>query len=552
MANFFDQFDEQDKQQRAAERNYFDQFSKQDHSEHQTKHYSGLAKRAGVEGVIEGVGGIPALAADAAYNAGTFVRNRFVDEANKGEYGMPVSRRLSDLATSAADAMDLARPETAAERIALAAGKGGISALTGGGVMKLGAMGAQALGAARTAETLGLLGSGLGQQATAGTVSAGTTQGLTEAGVDPRLATALGIAAGPTSVALGRRMLTPAPSNLTPEQQRLAAIFENEVGPLSAGQSTGSKWMQVAEDQVSKLPFGDALVQNPRAGQRDAFTRAALAHAGVDAEAATPEVVNQAFHDIGKRIGNITENHTVRFDPQYAQDVHALAAEYVPHLEDSQRRSLKSFIDRIHDKGGVLDGADYQRIRSQIGTRIRSMNGPNVSQEYRSALIDLQSALDDAMSRSIVRVAPDDAAALQQARQQYANMSVISRAVAGSSDGVLTPKALQSALTQSIGKRAFSQGRGDLNDLSRAGTQFLTTPPDSGTASRWALPAYVGQIMAGGTAAGPKGAIGAAALPFVAQMGVNSPLAQMYLRNQLMAGPTNNPGNIAAGILGAQ
>lgn len=563
MANYFDKYDEQDKET-ASKGNYFDKYDKQDKEAHQKDRAAGLAKRAGVEGLIEGVGGIPALAGDVAYNAGNFVRNRFVDESRKGEYGMPVSRKLSEVAGGAANALDLPTPDTSAEKIGVALGKGGISALTGGGLFKVGAMGAQALNAGRTGGLLESLGSNLGQQAAAGAISGGTTEGLNEAGVNPLISGAAGLIAGPASIAMGRRIATPNVSNLTPEQARLAQIFQEEVGPMSAGQTTGKKWLQTAEDQISKLPMGDLLVENPRAGQTEAFTQAALKRAGVDAEAATPDVLDKGFKDIGQTIGDITGKYKIQFDPQYAKDIHDLSATYGINLTKEQQGTIKDYLNRIHANGGTLDGEQYQRIRSQLSRLARGQNGPQASVEYRSALIDLRESLDDAMSRTIGRIAPnsDDLANLSQARQQYANLNVVSDAVNRSGQagtaGLLSPQALAGALKSSIGKRNFATGKGDLNDLARSGSQFLATPPSSGTAERAAVLDYA-KMIAGGAAGGGlgmgvpggiAGAVGGAALPFMAQLGVNSPLMQMYLRNQRFANPANTAGNISAGLLG--
>ena len=100
--------------------------------------YAGLAGRAGLEGVIEGPLGLPALAADGAYNLGALGYNNIVaplnDDKSRMPYGMPASNFMSRVSDGAADMVGLPEPKTSAENLMFQAGKGGISALTGAGV----------------------------------------------------------------------------------------------------------------------------------------------------------------------------------------------------------------------------------------------------------------------------------------------------------------------------------------------------------------------------------------------------------------------------------
>lgn len=161
----------------------------------------GLAGRALVEGAVEGIGGIPALGADVLYNVGQFARQRMpgVDYlaraagvTSEPEYGLPVSRKLGEAAAGAAGALGLPEAETRAERLAMATGKGAISALTPAGIARAGAKyGPQAIN--KAAE---FLAAKPVTQAAAGAAAGGTTEGMLQAGVDPRLAVAIGLGAG--------------------------------------------------------------------------------------------------------------------------------------------------------------------------------------------------------------------------------------------------------------------------------------------------------------------------------------------------------------------
>ena len=161
----------------------------------------GLAGRALVEGAIEGIGGIPALGADVLYNVGQFARQRMpgVDYlaraagvTSEPEYGLPVSRKLGEAAAGAAGALGLPEAQTEGERLAMATGKGAISALTPAGLARVGAKyGPQAI--TKGAE---FLAAKPVTQTAAGAAAGGATEYALQSGVDPRLAAAIGIGTG--------------------------------------------------------------------------------------------------------------------------------------------------------------------------------------------------------------------------------------------------------------------------------------------------------------------------------------------------------------------
>lgn len=165
----------------------------------------GLAGRALVEGAIEGIGGIPALGADVLYNVGQFARQRMpgVDYlaraagvTSEPEYGLPVSRKLGEAAAGAAGAMGLPEAESRAERLAMATGKGAISALTPAGIARAGA----AYGPQAIRKGAEFLAAKPVTQVAAGTAAGGTTEGMLQAGLDPRIAAGLGLTAGMVAI----------------------------------------------------------------------------------------------------------------------------------------------------------------------------------------------------------------------------------------------------------------------------------------------------------------------------------------------------------------
>lgn len=510
---------------------------------------AGLAARSAIQGGAQAVGGIPALALDAVrapYNALLAGQNWLVDQANANlGTNLPRARyipsALGALAQGGEALADLAgtpRPQTPGEKLAVDVGSAGVGALSPNvagtllrGVSNLPA--AVQIGQ-RLAQTpvLNMFSGATGEAAAKAVEDKGGTPGQST------VAQVAGSMAPYAAAAAGRRVITPMPTNLTPEQQRLAGILADSGVPLSAGQATGSKALQFAEDQAGKFPGGSLVFPPATATQRPAFTRAVLQHAGIDAKAATPEVLDQANRNIGNTIGGITGGYTVHFDPRYAQDIHALAGNYGKNLTTDQNNTIAAYLKDLRNQGATISGETYQKTRSNIGRAIRAQNGPGGDKEYQNALSALQNALDDAAERSMVRAgAVDDVTALRTARQQYANLMTIEDAVARSgqagASGEINASALANSLKANVGRRQYTRGFGDMNDIARAGDALIRPLPDSSTAARSAIPALFGLAGTGWVAAGPIGAAAAAGAPAVAGAAINNPLAQRYLRNQL-------------------
>lgn len=113
---------------------------------------AGLAGRAGVEGLVEGAGTLASLPVDALYNAGVGVAKGVDYLAGTDRapgFGMPATAMVTGAADAAADALALPEPETDNEKLAMAIGKGAISALPGmgiGGAMSAGSGAVRTIG----------------------------------------------------------------------------------------------------------------------------------------------------------------------------------------------------------------------------------------------------------------------------------------------------------------------------------------------------------------------------------------------------------------------
>ena len=170
---------------------------------------AGLAGRAGVEGLIEGAGTLASLPADALYNvgvAGMKGLDYLAGSDTAPEFSMPVTSMVAQGANSAGDVLGLPEAETDSERLAMAIGKGAISAIPGVGVG--GALSAGS-GAIRTAGNV--LRASPVTQAASGAAAGGAGEALMQKTGNPWIAAGAGLVGGTATgagMAAGQGALT--------------------------------------------------------------------------------------------------------------------------------------------------------------------------------------------------------------------------------------------------------------------------------------------------------------------------------------------------------
>lgn len=424
-----------------------------------------------------------------------------------------------------------ATPENASERFSYGAGRGAAD---------VGAVFAPALAASKMAQTGSLaqrLGATLAEapkmQLASGMVGGGVSE-MTDsplAGVGAALAV-------PTAAAMGQRLITPVENQLTPELRRLAAQAQAEGIPLTPGQQTGSKALQLTESVFNRLPMTSGASEAGRQTQREAFNRAVLQRAGIEAENAGPDVLAAAQKRLGGRFEDLAARNTVAVDDDLRQAIEGIRGEYNRNLTPDVRAIVDNYVEDILAQGDEIAGKTYQKARSAMTRRAKTATDPELANTLKS----LRNALDDAAGRSI---SPEDALAWDAARKQYGNLKTIEKAMGSSTPtaiaGNIPPTQLQNAARMS--RSDYARGGGDLNDLARIGNAFVReNVPDSGTAQR----TWLQNILTAGTAGGGAGlagldptgvamtAAGAYALPKAVQTLYNQPWFQRYLTNELI------------------
>lgn len=340
-----------------------------------------------------------------------------------------------------------------------------------------------------------------------------------------------------------RRIVSPvSPSSA---RQSLVNTLEREGVDVTAGQATGSDALRYAESEI-----GGAAARDLVERQGEQFTRAALSRAGVNADRATPDVIDNAFTRIGNQFDSLATRNTLKPDRKLQNDLVDTWRNYMSVTPPNARvpivADMMTDINNALKNGGSLDGKTYQSLRSRLDRVARGSRDP----ELANTLRDIRSALDDGMERSIAATNPKDLGGWRNARKEYRNMLVLEQAATGAGEsaaaGLISPSALRNATVAKHGRRNYARGSGDFAELARAGEGVMKPMPQSGTAPRTAirnmgaaLPALLG-AGAGGVAGGGPGAMAGmaagAALPAFAGKLMMTPAGQAYLKNQLLSG----------------
>lgn len=357
----------------------------------------------------------------------------------------------------------------------------------------------------------------------------------TVAGPIARVAGAMLAPLGPAAF---NKVISPMGGAISPERAALNAIMEREGIDLTAGQQTGSKALRYKESQL-----GGAAAQNFAERQGDQFTGAIMQRIGSNSTRATPEAIQEAGQRIGQQFDGLAARNAIVPDQQFSQDLGNTLRTYIDNTNPSMRIPViqNTVSDlAVNAAQGPINGAKYQELSSMLGSRIRNASGEEL-EAYQS----LHSALDDAMERSIAANNPSDLGAWQDARNQYRNLLVVEKVATAAGEnarqGIISPAALRSAVTNIGGRRNFARGQGDFADLARAGEGTMAPLPDSGTASRMEslIPGGLGTATGAGLGSlfgNPMiGAALGAVVPNLAGRAALTSVGRNYLANQVMS-----------------
>lgn len=383
-------------------------------------------------------------------------------------------------------------------------------------------------------------------------VGSETAGQITEGTAAEPFARVAGAIAGGRVPNVAARMATPAPA----DAGRAAAVQnlqQNGVTALTAGQRTGDNRVRWIEDATAMVPGGGGRATAMQNQAADQFTRAALARAGIEADRATPQVIDRAFRDIGQEYHNFGNGAVITRSPQLERRLDDIVRRYQRNTPPTMQRNAiggiaSDVVEATRSETGLL-GQQLTRYRSELRQLQRSLKGDPDAARAVGEMVD---AFDGALMRSLPR--PQRQQTMQQLRDlntRYRNLLAIEDAASvageGATAGLISPAALRTAVKKA-NKREYVRGRHPMADLARSGAAVLQPLRSSGTAERTFAqgvinsPSTMLSGMAGGFAGGgdPTTMIAAAMAPWMVKAatarGIMSGPAQRYLGNQRFPG----------------
>ncbi|GLQ53750.1 hypothetical protein [Devosia nitrariae] len=339
-----------------------------------------------------------------------------------------------------------------------------------------------------------------------------------------------------------KHVITPFP--VDPNRQAANEVMAREGIDISAGQWTDSPWLRRVE---SELGDGPATFNE---NQREQFTQAALAHAGISAPRATPQVITRAYDEIGAQLDAVAARNPLKPDEQLLREFESVAKSYNSNLAESMRVpfvvEMANALDRYERFGWPISGNAYRNMRSSIRSFTdRKGNDEDLTQALRG----FQAALDDAMERSMLAAESPDIGDWQQARSDYRNLTVLQNAA--DPDGLISPDLLDAAVRTSREDPYVLGQSGELPGLAHAGTTTMTPLPQR---RKWvvqgldlgmpaAMGAAMGYDLGGDMIDTVPGALAGAAVGKVASNAagrlLHSDPVFGYLTNQLLTEPSD-------------
>lgn len=393
----------------------------------------------------------------------------------------------------------------------------------------------------------------------------GLPQRMTEAGQGAALGGFLGAAIPAVAGGIGRA-ISPVRSQLTPEQARLAQIAADEGLDLSPAQMTGSAPLQTMESVFGTLPWTAGPQREIQDALRKQFNTAVLRKAGINADNASPEVMDAAFRQIGQKFDEAASKTTVAIDQPFFDSVQNTVREYGRRLPTDVAPTFQSYVDDIAQMAAAagqpgvtgisVAGPEFQNIYSNLRRAARNARS---RPELQEALNELANSFDDAMARTgrnpgnlpvpsgTQTMGTNPVEEWQAARQMYRNLLPIDDAMASTTSGAIggdiPPTALLQAVKRQAGTKGYTTGSGDLNDIARVGAAFVREQvPNSGTQQRTMMQNLLtgGALTGGGAAmmvdpvtASITAALGLAG-PRMVQSAYNSNIGRRYLTNEAL------------------
>lgn len=305
---------------------------------------------------------------------------------------------------------------------------------------------------------------------------------------------AVGQAAGNVAGAVAGRLISPIRNSLNGVRQAAVDLLKAHGVDLDLFQQTGDRVALTLKNAAADSPImSPSGASDTQASQ---FTRAALRQMGVDADEASPGVMQAGKRALQRTYDAIASRNTIqvdlanpRSDPLLsALDTVSLQAKRSLRPDDYNvvKGQLDDIVNAIQQGNGTIAGDQYQNIQSALG-RVAGDGGK------APFITDIRQALTAGLQRS---ANTGDVALLAQTNQRYAAMKAIEKAVTDQNQ--ISPAGLYNALdtARGVNQTVYGQGANQaLVNLAQAGKIVLGKgTPNSGTAQRLVGQAALGAL----------------------------------------------------------
>lgn len=324
------------------------------------------------------------------------------------------------------------------------------------------------------------------------------------------------------------------------ENARLAKFALDQGIPLGQHQVQTGMMPKFIYDQTAKVPLSGA--DQFASTQRASWIKALSKQFGENAEAITPEVIDNAYNKIGKKFDTVANNTPAPLE--HDSPTFGRLQSVVDNAKMELPKDQASIIERqalniLHVAGnneGELGGNVYQNL-TQFNSPLSRLS-KNIDPGIRHYANELRDVLNQHLQDNAT---PENLSILKEARRQYKALKTVepltlrADTISGGSPstGDINPSALLAEVKKNYPGSNLTRGKvGEMADLAKIGQLFLKPPPDSTTATRTRINQAIGSMLplAGGAAGALTGVAGAAA-GTAATLGANR-LINAYLRNQ--------------------
>jgi hypothetical protein len=331
---------------------------------------------------------------------------------------------------------------------------------------------------------------------------------------------AIGGLFGAAGHGLGRMFQQP---KMEPAIRTKMEVLNNEGIDVTSGQITKNVSMLSKE---AKAPGAQEFVEK----QAQAFSKAALRKAGLMAEDGrlTPDILQDGFDFVGKQMDDLALQHNIggapgqTILPDLLAKARNIGTKYKESVEGGSAAIIGNTVRDIAKavKNNTMTGAQYQELTSKLEAAART------NHKLSGTAREMRAAVNEAMENYIAATDPAAANMWKMANRRYANLLVIENAAAragrDAAEGLITPNALGMATRAIRGKRLYTRGLTDFDELSRAGQTLIRPLPVHANANgdeiarilaRRAMHSAVGGTAGFAAGGGIPGALAGAAVP---------------------------------------